>query len=194
MISANNKIQFISLDKSNYVLITLTRLKKDETIFYEIWANDGSYTSNTFICNTNNDDRFIITSKVYKGVVYFLKYTRTQKDKETKYYFQFLNSKIKKNIPTGDFTRNIKVKITPKKIPELPNPLTVDKLILNEKKEESQEVSEDGFSEGSDKFDTLSNALFESDSAGESAVDSDSVEEPSNTIIGFSNESHFSRF
>ena len=28
-------------------------------------------TSNTFICNTNNDDRFIITSKVYKGVVYF---------------------------------------------------------------------------------------------------------------------------
>ena len=194
MISANNKIQFISLDKSNYVLITLTRLKKDETIFYEIWANDGSYTSNTFICNTNDDDRFIITSKVYKGVVYFLKYTRTQKDKETKYYFQFLNSKIKKNIPTGDFTRNIKVKITPKNIPELPNPLTVDKLILNEKKEESQEVSEDGFSEGSDKFDTLSNALFESDSAGESAGDSDSVEEPSNTIIGFSNESHFSRF
>ena len=194
MISANNKIQFISLDKSNYVLITLTRLKKDETIFYEIWANDGSYTSNTFICNTNDDDRFIITSKVYKGVVYFLKYTRTQKDKETKYYFQFLNSKIKKNIPTGDFTRNIKVKITPKNIPELPNPLTVDKLILNEKKEETQEVSEDGFSEGSDKFDTLSNALFESDSAGESAGDSDSVEEPSNTIIGFSNESHFSRF
>ena len=33
MISANNKIQFISLDKSNYVLITLTRLKKDETGF-----------------------------------------------------------------------------------------------------------------------------------------------------------------
>ena len=62
------------------------------------------------------------------------------------------------------------------------------------KKEESQEVSEDGFSEGSEKFDTLSNALFESDSAGESAGDSDSVEEPSNTIIGFSNESHFSRF